>query len=1121
MDVCAWVRGLGLERYADAFLKNGIDAELLAELTNEDLKDLGIARLADRKLLLKAIARLSEDATQGGNSDRFTASSEGERRQLTVMFCDLVGSTELAEQLDPEDMRGLLRTYQNACAEIVAQYDGYTAKYIGDGILIYFGYPLAHEDDPQRAVRAGLGITEEMDRVSQRDSRPYKTQLAVRVAVHTGLVVVGEVGGGDTREAHAIVGETPNIAARIEAMAKPGEVLVSGATHRLLGGAFACINLGSHSLKGVSDPVELFRVESESDILSRVDGAPTEILTPIVGRDEELNLLVRRWHQARDGEQQVVVLLSEAGIGKTRMIRAFRETLSDQPHNRILYFGSPYHQNSAFFPVIDQLQRALRFESDDDDQTKLDKLEHVLVDLGLSIVRFASPLAALLSLPIEGHHDTKAMGSDELRREINETLLAVVEAMANQAPTLIVVEDAQLIDPSTREYLDLLIEGNRNARVLLLLTFRPGPEMPWAGHARATILTLSHLSRKDCTAMVSDILDRKEVPKEVLEQIIANSDGVPLFVEELTKTVLESGLLTERDGRYALSGQMPAVAIPVTLQDSLMARLDRLGSTKELAQTAAVIGRSFQHELLAEISSLSSAQLDVALRVLDNSGLIYRRVRSGSAVYEFKHAMVQDVAYQSLLKTRRQQLHLSIAQAIETRFPEVALTQPELVARHYTIAQKPEKAIEFWQRAGEQAAQRSANIEATSHFQEALALLQQRPDTPDRARQEFAIQVAVGPALMMTKGIVAREVEQAYARARELSIHIDDPTERFKALWGHYFVFEIRGQWTDALKNTTELINLAKEETESGMMLQAHHAAWTANAMHGDLRRAQHHAELGWEAYDVRTHHEHKFLFGGHDPGVCSRSVGAMALLLMGQRTTSLEWLDRSLTLAKELDHPTTEMTAGFFGAAIHLVARDFASAAELAQSTIVLGTEYGNAAYTKMATILSGRILAAKDPSTDGIMRMCEVLERARSKRRGGFMQSFYLGLLADAYLQRGDHHAAAAALNDAFRMAEAQSECFWEAELYGLKGDLLLAQSTQNQIQAKEAYARAIDLAEAQGAGLLELRASTRLARLLGEQNLREEARATLEPICSRFAAEAEMADALDATKLLGELA
>lgn len=1119
MDVCVWLRELGLEQHAATFTENGVDANLLAELTNEDLKDLGIARLADRKLLLSAIAQLSEEATQGNEGIRLAVTPEGERRQLTVMFCDLAGSTELAERLDPEDMRDLLRTYQNACAEIVGQFEGYTAKYIGDGILIYFGYPQAHEDDPQRAVLAGLGIIEDTKRVNQHIGKAYGVELAVRVAVHTGLVVIGEVGAGSTREAHAIVGETPNIAARLEAMAEPGEVLVSGTTHSLLGGAFACTRLGRRKLKGVTDPVETFRIDG--DAFLRIDGPPTETLTSMVGRDEELALLIRRWEQAKDGEQQVVALSSEAGIGKSRLIRAFRERLSNQAHNRILYYGSPYHQNSAFHPVIDQLQRALRFESDDDAETKMDKLEGVLDGFGLSLARLAPPLGTLLSLPVENRYETKELGSDELRRRITESLLAVVEAMANQAPTLIVIEDAQLVDPSTREYVDLMIDGKRNARIFLLLALRPGQDTPWPASTRATMLTLSHLSRKDCAAMVSSVLGGKEISLEVVEQIIAKADGVPLFVEELTKTILESGLLTERDGRYVLSGPIAAVAIPATLHDSLMARLDRLGSAKQLVQTAAVIGRSFHYELLAAISPLSISQLDDALRTLAGSGLVWRRVQSGSVVYEFKHALVQDVAYQSVLKSRRQELHLFIARAIEDRFPEVALLQPELVARHYTMALRPDKAIEFWQQAGEQAAKRSANIEAISHLREALTLLRQLPDTPERARREFAIQVALGPALMMTKGVVAREVEQAYARARELSTHIEDPKQRFEALWGHYYVFEIRGQWTDALHNAAELIDLSTEETETEMMLQAHHAAWTANAMHGDLQRAWHHAEQGWEIYDVRAHHEHKFLFGGHDPGVCSRSVGAMTLMLMGQPTTSRDCMTRALTLARELGHPTTEMTAMFFGTVVHLVARDFARAGELAQSTVMLGKEYDNAAFTKMATVLSGRILAEHDRGADGVELMGEVLQRARSKRRGGFMQSFYLGLLADSYLRRGDHHEAEAALDDAFFMVEVQNERVWEAELYGLEGDLLLAQSTQNQSRARKAYARAIDLAEAQGARLLELRASTRLARLLGEQGRREDARAMLERIRGRFAIDEEMADVRDATKLLAELA
>jgi class 3 adenylate cyclase/tetratricopeptide (TPR) repeat protein len=666
------------------------------------------------------------------------AAPEAERRQLTVMFCDLVGSTALSEKLDPEDLREVIRAYRETCAKVVGRFEGHIAKYIGDGLLVYFGYPQAHEDDAQRAVHAGLGIVEDMQRLNQRVSKEHGVELGVRVGIHTGLVVAGEMGAGEVVEKHAIVGETPNIAARLHELAEPNTVVLSARTQRLVEGLFDCDGLGPQHLKGISEPMPVYQVQGEGVAPSRFEAVAERGLTPLVGREEEIALLLKRWNLAKDGEGQVVLLSGEAGVGKSRILREFRARLVDEPHHRAFYFCSPYHRNTALYPVIGQLERDLHIEKDDGPEQRLDKLESWLGELDLAVDEMMPLLVPLLSPSGVERYPPPSLGPEQLKERTLEALVDVMRARAARQPVLMTVEDAHWVDPSSLEFLSLSIEGLRSARVLLTVSYRPEFEPPWTGRSHLTSLTLNNLGRKESTGLVAAVTGGKALPEEVLGQILAGTDGVPLFVEEMTKTVLESGLLQDVGDHYALSGDSSSLSIPASLQDSLMARLDRLGEEKAVAQLAAMMGRTFSFELLAAVSPLGDEELERALSKLVEAGLIYRHGLPPDVTYEFKHALVRDAAYHSLLKNTRQQYHGQIAQVLEESFVAVE-TEPEVLAYHFSEAGLPGQAVQYWGKAGERALARYGYEEALGQFERALAGKEGQPLDAETAALLFGL----------------------------------------------------------------------------------------------------------------------------------------------------------------------------------------------------------------------------------------------------------------------------------------------------------------------------------------------------------------------------------------------
>jgi class 3 adenylate cyclase/tetratricopeptide (TPR) repeat protein len=860
-------------------------------------------------------------------------SADGERRQLTVLFCDVADSTRLAGQLDPEDLRTVVLAYQATCVEVLQRFEGHVAQYLGDGLLVYFGYPQAHEDDAQRAVRAGLGILDAMGVLNTRLEQHQGVRLAVRIGIHTGPVVVGTMGSGGRHEQLAL-GETPNLAARLQSLAAPGTVAISETTHRLVQGYVRCDDLGSPSLKGVETPVHVYRVVEESAAQSRLDVAGTTGLTPLVGREHELGLLRERWAQSRDGLGQVVLLGGEAGIGKSRLVHVLAEQVVAEGAPWLMLRCSPYHTNSAFYPVIEHLQRLLQWHRHETPVTRLATLEQALQTVALPLAEVVPPLAALLSLPVPEQYPPPALSSQRQKQKTLEALAAWLLAETARQPVLAVWEDLHWADPSTLELLEVMLDHVPTARLLLVLTSRPEFRPPWAPRSDVMQLTLTRLPRHQSEEMVVRVTRGKLVPAEVLAQVVAKTDGIPLFVEELVKTILEAGLMQEDAGRYRLTGPLPPLAIPATLQDALMARLDRLAVVKEVAQLGAVLGREFAYELLRAVAPLDEATLQHGLARLVEAELLYQRGIFPQATYLFKHALVQDAAYQSLLRSTRQQYHQRIAQVLEAQFAETVETQPEVLAHHYTEAGLTAQAIPYWQRAGERAVGRSAHVEAIGHFRMALEVLELLPDAPERVRQELTLQRALGASLLATQGFAASDVEHAYTRARALCQWLGDIPEIFPVLFGLWGFYETRGDLRTARELAEPLLTLAQRQHDPARLLHAHRARGDTLCHLGACVPARAHLAQGL-ALDPPQQYRSPAVLSGPDPGRGGRLLAALSLGILGHPDQALQGSHEALPLAPELSHPCRLAYARTRAARLHGVLWEWPAAQEQAEALI------------------------------------------------------------------------------------------------------------------------------------------------------------------------------------------
>jgi TOMM system kinase/cyclase fusion protein len=1043
---------------------------------------------------------------------------EAERRQLTVLFCDLVDSTGLARQLDPEDLREVVRAYQAACAKVIARFEGHIAQYLGDGLLVYFGYPLAHEDDAQRAVRAGLVIVEAMGQLNTRLTQERGVQLAVRLGIHTGLVVVGEV-GGSTRQEQLALGETPIIAYRLQDIAAPNTLVISTATFQLLGGFFACQPLGTPLLKGQAQPLAVYRVLYESMARSRLEAAGSTGLTPLVGREQESGLLLERWAQVKDGLGQVVLLSGDAGIGKSRLVQVLKEQVAAEPQAWLTPCQcSPYHQNTALYPMIDLLERAaLRFDREESPQQKLSKLEGFLVQYGLPLAEAVPLFAALLSLPLTAGYPPLTVSPERQKQQTLHALLTVLLRIAAQQPVLFVMEDLHWVDPTTLEFLTLLVDQGPTARILALWTFRPDFSPPWTGRSHLTQVTLLRLPRQQATEMTYRVAHGKALPPEVVEQIVAKTDGVPLFVEELTKMVLESGLLQEREDRYDLTGPLPPLAIPATLHDSLLARLDRLATVKSLAQLGATLGREFSYELLQVVSPWDERTLQRGLHQLVATELLYQRGLPPQATYLFKHALIQDAAYQSLLKSTRQHYHQRIAQVLEQRFPDLCETQPELLAHHYTEAGVMAQAIPYWQRAGQRAIERSAHLEAIAHLSKGLEVLMTLPDTTERAQQELDLQITLGPALSATKSWAAPEVERAYARARELCQQIGETPQLFTVLRGLWVFYFVRAEYQTARELGERCLTLAQSLQDPSLLLEAHHTYWDTLVWLGEVVSARAHMEQGAALYDPQKHRSHAFLYE-EDPGVCLLSVEALALWHLGYPDQALGSIHNALTLAREISHPYSLAMALALAALLHQCRREKQLTQERAEAVITLSTDQGFPLWAAWGTLVRGWVLTEQGQGEEGIAQLHQGLAAWRGVG-AEYDRSRWLAMLAEAYGKVGQTEAGLTALAEALATAHRTGERWWEVELHRLKGELLLRRAGPTE-EVEACFRQALEIARQQQAKSFELRAAMSLSRLWQRQGKRVEAHELLAPIYGWFTEGFDTADLQEAKALLEEL-
>jgi class 3 adenylate cyclase len=767
MDVVVWLRSLGLGKYEAAFRENEIDETVLPSLTPEDLKELGVTALGHRRNLLDAIAALrTEGGTKGPSADVApvpvapSASPEdrAERRQVTVMFSDLVGSTALSARMDPEDLRDVISAYQECVTETIRRFGGFVAQSMGDGVLIYFGYPEAHEDDAERSIRAGLEL------VAAVSDLKTHAALQTRVGIATGLVVVGDLIGSDASQ--AIVGETPNLAARLQAAAGPNSVVIGESTCKLVGNLFELEDLGAKDLKGITGAVRAWAALRPASVESRFEAFHASGLAELVGREEELDLLRRRWSKAKSGEGQVVLLSGEPGIGKSRLTAALLERLATEPHTRLRYFCSPQHTDSAFYPIINQTERAAGLAHDDTTQAKLDKLDAVLAQTSTPI-QDAALFAEMLSLPNDGRYPVLDLSPEERRQRTQKALTAQLAGLTRQRPVLMIVEDAHWVDPTSLEVFGRTVDQIKTLPVLLIVTFRPEFTAPWAGRSHVTSLALNRLGEREATAIIAGLVGNKELPVDVMAEIVERTDGIPLFVEEMTKAVLEAGGAGEAR-HIAAAVPSTALAVPASLHASLMARLDRLGSAKGVAQVGAAIAREFSHPLLTAVAGKPEVELQSALDRLVAAGLLFRQGVPPNATYIFKHALVQDAAYGTLLREPRRALHARVAEVIESQFADVADSQPELLARHCTEAGLIEKAALLWGKAGQRSLDRSALVEAAAQFTRALDQIAALPATPALRREQIKLQVALITPLLHVKGFAAPEPKAAAEQARLL-----------------------------------------------------------------------------------------------------------------------------------------------------------------------------------------------------------------------------------------------------------------------------------------------------------------------------------------------------------------
>jgi predicted ATPase/class 3 adenylate cyclase len=1050
------------------------------------------------------------------------------------MFSDLVGSTALSAHMDPEDLREVISAYQKCVAETVARFSGFVAKYMGDGVLMYFGYPQAREDDAERAVRAGLELMAAVGGLKTH------VPLQTRIGIATGLVVVGDLIGSGSSQEQAIVGETPNLAARLQSIAEPNSVVIAESTRRLLGNLFDLRDVGAKDLKGIAEPVQAWEALRASSAKGRFEALRAPSLTALVGREEELELLLQRWLKAKSGEGQAVLISGEAGIGKSRLTAALLERLATEPHVRLRHFCSPQHTDSALYPIIGQWERAAKFAHDDTPQERLDKLDAVLTRTSTSKEN-AALFADMLSLPKDGRYPTLELTPEQRRQRTFQALNLQLEALTSSRPVLMIVEDAHWADPTSLEALGQAVNQIASLRALLIVTFRSEFEPPWIGRSHVTALTINRLAERDVRAMIDNVVGDKPLPLEVRQDIMERTDGVPLFVEELTKVVLEA----ENEGaaqRAAAVVPSPALAVPASLHGSLMARLDRVGPAKEIAQIGAALGRKFSHRLLAAVVRKPEAELASALDHLVAAGLLFRQGVPPHATYLFKHALVQDAAYGTLLREPRRALHARIAATLESQFTEIAENQPELLARHCTEAGLIEQAASLWGKAGQRSLERSALVEAAEQITRALDRIAAVPATPALRREEIKLQVALANALMHVEGYAAPEtkaaVEQARVfieRAEDLGEYPSDPLLLFSVLYGVWAVNALAFNGDTLRDLAAKFLALAEKQAATAPLLIAHrimgvsllyagdfaiaHRIMGVSLLYaGDFAKARMHLEQAIRLYDPVEHRPLATRFG-QDAAVHALSYRSLALWSLGYPEAAEVDIDQAISDAREISQAATLMTALNNTGVTHICCRNYAAANAELEELVALADEKG-ALYWKVCGVASQGCLFAQTGKPSDAVRMLASGITAYRSTGATLWAPFHLSNLATSYVSLGQLGDAWRCVGEAMTAVATTKERWFEAETHRIAGEIALTSPEPDAAKAEAHFERALDVARQQQAKSWELRVAMSLARLWHDQGKVRQARELLAPVYGWFTEGFDTRDLKEAKALLEEL-
>jgi class 3 adenylate cyclase/predicted ATPase len=1118
--IADWLAKLDLGQYAQRFTENAIDVSILHYLTDEDLKELGLP-LGHRRKILAAINQSAEsiEALDAAAARVETRTQEApERRHVTVLFSDLVSSTALSARLDPEDLRDVIAAYQKCASETVRRFDGFIAKFMGDGVLVYFGYPEAHEDDPERAVRAALEL------IAAIGNLQTHAPLQTRIGIATGLVVVGDLIGSGAAQEQAIVGKTPNLAARLQAIAEPNTVVIADGTRKLLGNLFELEDLGTPELKGISGAERAWAVVRPSSAESRFDALHAGGLTELVGRQEELDLLMRRWSKVIAGEGQVVLLSGEAGIGKSRLTAALMERLATEPHTRHRYFCSPQHTDSPLYPIINHTQRAARFTQNDDARAKLDKLDAVLMQ-SFTPLQDRALFAELLSLPNDGRYPTIDLTPQQRRQRTFEVLTAQSFALAEQSPMLMIFEDAHWLDPTSLEVLGRGIDRMRAACILLIITYRPEFEPPWVGRPYVTTLTLNRLGERDSAVLIDRLAGNIALPASLRADIIERTDGIPLFVEEMTKAVLEA----ETEGQARLTAAAvpsPARAVPASLHASLMARLDRLGEAKELAQIGAAIGREFPHALLAAVARKPEDEVAWALDRIVAAGLLFRQGVPPDASYLFKHALVQDAAYGTLLREPRRALHARIAEILESRFADVGENQPELLARHYTEAAQIERATRLWGKAGQRSLERSALVEAKEQLTRALTQIATLPSTPALRREAINFQIALMKALMQVEGYASPQFKAAAERARVLIEEAkargeapEDPLLLFTVLYS-FWVASITDFNADVSLNlAAEYLALAEKQNATIPLMIGHRLKGLSLLYIGGITEGRAHFDQSLALFDPVLHRPAAAVLG-HDARVAVLSHRSQALWMLGFPDAALADVEQAVKDAREIGHAGVLMFGLTNTGHTTILCGKYDVASANFDELIALAEEKGAAMWKANACRAKGWILAASGRASDAVKILTSAINDVGATQSTAWTP-WYLAQVATAHAELEQFNDAWRYIGEAFSAVEAGKERWSDAEINRIAGEIALKSAEPDAAKAQSYFERALSIARQQQAKSWELRAAASLARLLRDQGKPQQARELLAPVYGWFTEGFDTLDLKEARALLDALA